>query len=128
MIISIENYSVAVKLGHFDYEHLALQDLRVSLTAQLGYCARDSERDDLEKTLDYGSLLQLVDKTIAGKEFRLIERIVGELGTTIMESYAQIEALKVNVEKTRLPRKITKDASINVYRIFLRSSEVKLCW
>lgn len=129
MIIDIQRYSLPVKLGHFDFEHLALQDLKVSLLIQVGYCTSNvEERDNLHTTVDYGAVLTLMQQNFAGRQFRLIERIVCELGQCLMDAFPQIEAVKVTVEKTRLPKRITRDARIHVYRIFLRSNEVVPCW
>ncbi len=88
--------------GVFDHEAKNGQDFYVDLEISLDLSAA-SKSDDLNDTIDYGSLADLVVEEITGERVELIERLAGRIADRIKKQFAEIEKISVTVHKPKAP-------------------------
>lgn len=85
-------------------EKLAAQRFEVDLVlhADLEPAAR---QDDLEATVDYGSLFDLVRAIVEGRSFDLIEALAGSIASATLAATdaALVDAVEVRVRKPNAP-------------------------
>lgn len=60
-------------------------------------------RDDLERTVNYAEVGELVRRLVEGKPFRLIEALAEHIAQTVLDTYTGINALTVRVTKPNPP-------------------------
>ncbi len=115
MLLLVTNYPVYVKIGCFSSERIIGQEILVSLEVTLP----DSiSCDDIEYTLDYGTLLKKVDVILLDKNIKLLETTVIFLGENLLKLFPQIISVHVTIEKPIVPFGITKGANIKCSQIF----------
>ena len=90
MKINIVRYPVFMRLGYFVGERIRGQEVLVSLLVEL-LKPKEGIGDDLEKTTDYGRILEVVDRTLANKEMKLVETAVEKTGAMLLECFPQIQ-------------------------------------
>lgn len=61
------------------------------------------ENDEVEKTVDYSQVYQLVKSIVEGQPFKLLEALAHQLAQEILASFPPIQELQVKVEKTSPP-------------------------
>ena len=88
--------------GVFDHEAQNGQDFFVDLELSVDLSAA-SKSDDLNDTIDYGSLADLVVEEITGERVELIERLAGRIADRIKSQFAEIEQVAVTVHKPKAP-------------------------
>ena len=88
--------------GVFDHEAKNGQDFFVDLELSVDLSAA-SKSDDLNDTIDYGSLADLVVEEITGERVELIERLAGRIADRIKNQFAEIEKVAVTVHKPKAP-------------------------
>ncbi|CAN2224960.1 FolB Dihydroneopterin aldolase [Candidatus Nanopelagicaceae bacterium] len=88
--------------GVFDHEAKNGQDFYVDLEILLNLTAA-SRSDDLNDTIDYGSLADLVVEEITGERVQLIERLAGRIADRIKSQFTEIEKIAVTVHKPKAP-------------------------
>lgn len=88
--------------GVFDHEAKNGQDFYVDLEIMLDL-AKASTSDDLEDTIDYGTLSDVVVEEITGARVQLIEKLAGRIADRIKASHQQIERVSVTVHKPKAP-------------------------
>ncbi len=72
--------------------------------------------DDLEDTVDYGRLAELVHRTVAGERWNLIERVARRVAdVTLVDE--RVTAVEVTIHKPEAPLAITfGDVSVTIRR------------
>ncbi len=88
--------------GVFDHEAKNGQDFYVDLEISLDLSAA-SKSDDLNDTIDYGSLTDLVVEEITGERVELIERLAGRIADRIKNQFKEIDKIAVTVHKPKAP-------------------------
>jgi FolB domain-containing protein len=120
-VISIKDYPVFVRVGYYEFERLAGQEVLVSLALEIGDLAEEEALlDELSGTLDYGLVLATVTRLVGNCSVKLIESVVGKIGRGLLSEFEQIKAIDVIVEKTRIPNGIAMGASVSVSEHFYR--------
>ena len=88
--------------GVFDHEAKNGQDFYVDLEISLDLSAA-SKSDDLNDTIDYDSLADLVVEEITGERVELIERLAGRIADRIKSKFNEIHKIAVTVHKPKAP-------------------------
>lgn len=88
--------------GVFDHEAKNGQDFYVDLEILLDLSTA-STSDDLQDTIDYGALSDLVVEEITGIRVQLIEKLAGRIADRIKASHQKIERVAVTVHKPKAP-------------------------
>jgi dihydroneopterin aldolase len=59
--------------------------------------------DELADTVDYGALTQAVHSVVAGRSFRLLEALAGEIARVVQAADERVGGVSVTVRKLRPP-------------------------
>ncbi|HEX7196979.1 MAG TPA: dihydroneopterin aldolase [Candidatus Limnocylindria bacterium] len=90
--------------GVHDWEKETAQPFEVDLVlhADLSMAA---ERDELERTADYGALHEVVRTIVEGRSFDLIEALAGAIAAAALEATepSVVDAVEVRVRKPEAP-------------------------
>lgn len=77
---------------------------------------RAGRSDDLEDTVDYGRLAELVHQTVAGERWNLIERVARRVADVALED-ERVTAVEVTIHKPEAPLAIPYgDVSVTIRR------------
>jgi len=102
--------------GVFDHEAKNGQDFFVDLEIHLDL-SKASVSDDLQDTIDYGALADVVVEEITGERVQLIERLAGRIADRIKNGHPEISDIAVTVHKPKAPISAeTTDISVTVTR------------
>jgi dihydroneopterin aldolase len=102
--------------GVFDHEAKNGQDFFVDLEIQIDL-SKASVSDDLNDTVDYGALTNLVVEEITGERAQLIEKLAGRIADRIKNSYPEIKKISVTVHKPKAPVSAeVSDISVTISR------------
>lgn len=88
--------------GALPEERVLGQKFRVNLEISLD-TQEAGRTDDLEKTLDYGPVIQEVVKILTGPSVKLVETLAETIAKTLLSLYAPIHEIQVEVEKPTPP-------------------------
>ena len=88
--------------GVFEHEAKNGQDFFVDLELHLDL-SKASVSDDLNGTIDYGALSELVVEEITGARVQLIERLAGRIADRIKADHPNIQRVTVTVHKPKAP-------------------------
>lgn len=78
------------------------QHFLVDLTLQLDLQTA-GETDDLEQTVDYALVYDMVKEIVEGETKKLIEAVAEEIATAVLENFPQVQQLGVTVHKPAAP-------------------------
>lgn len=99
--IELRGLKVRGHHGVFEHERRDGQDFIIDVSVWLDLSiAADS--DDLDDTLDYGALAQLVHDIVAGEPCNLIEKLGADIAAAIMDD-ERLHAVEVTVHKPSAP-------------------------
>lgn len=102
--------------GVFDHEAKNGQDFFVDLEIQLDL-SKASLSDNLNETIDYGALADVVVEEITGERVQLIERLAGRIADRIKDGHPEISKIAVTVHKPKAPISAqTTDISVTITR------------
>lgn len=102
--------------GVFDHEAKNGQDFFVDLEIQLDL-SKASLSDNLNDTIDYGALADVVVEEITGERVQLIERLAGRIAGRIKDGHPEISKIAVTVHKPKAPISAqTTDISVTITR------------
>lgn len=59
--------------------------------------------DDLSLSLDYAAVLRLVEGTVSGERFALLEALAETVATRLLDRFTRLESVVVSVHKLRPP-------------------------
>lgn len=88
--------------GVLPHEAVDGQEFIVDLKVDLDLRAA-SLSDDLNETINYADLAQIVHNNIVGERVQLIERLAGRIADEIMDAYTVIKSIQVTVHKPHAP-------------------------
>jgi dihydroneopterin aldolase len=102
--------------GVFDHEAKNGQDFFVDLEIQLDLSSA-SISDNLNETIDYGALTNLVVEEITGERAQLIEKLAGRIADRIKSGHPEIMKISVTVHKPKAPvASEVSDISVTITR------------
>ena len=88
-------------IGFFPEEKVLGQWFEVDLTLGLDLTAA-GKSDALEDTIDYGSIVNLVQKLVKNSKFSLLEKVAEAIATDVLEQ-PLVEDVKVSLTKLAAP-------------------------
>jgi len=75
------------------------------------------ETDQLEQTIDYGKVFDLVAATVEQAGFDLIERLAGQIAENVLSAFKLVKAADVTVRKPKAPVRGTFSAmGVRIFR------------
>ena len=102
--------------GVLPHEAVDGQEFIVDLKADLDLRAA-SISDDLNDTINYADLAQIVHNNIVGERVQLIERLAGRIADEIMAAHKVIRSIQVTVHKPHAPVTLDfDDISVTITR------------
>jgi dihydroneopterin aldolase len=102
--------------GVLPHEATDGQGFTVDLVVTLDLRAA-SISDDLNETINYADLAQIVHDNIVGDRVQLIERLAGRIADEISSAYSQITSVSVTVHKPHAPVTVNfEDISVTITR------------
>ena len=102
--------------GVLPHEAVEGQEFIVDLALSLDLSAA-SRSDNLDETVNYADLAQIVHDNIVGERVQLIERLAGQIADQIKSSYPQIDSISVTVHKPYAPVTLDfDDISVTITR------------
>ena len=102
--------------GVLPHEAVEGQEFIVDLALSLDLGAA-SRSDNLDETVNYADLAQIVHDNIVGERVQLIERLAGQIADQIKSSYPQIDSISVTVHKPHAPVTLDfDDISVTIRR------------
>jgi FolB domain-containing protein len=111
--IHIEALELQTFIGVPDEERAQPQRITLSLTLEPKRDFTDLG-DDIENTVDYAKLCEVVEAICAERPRRLVETLVQEIAERLLETFA-IHRIQVELHKFILPH--TKYVSVKVERL-----------
>lgn len=88
--------------GVFEHEAINGQDFFVDVLLKVDL-KNASLTDDLNETIDYGSITDLVVAEVTGARVQLIERLAGRIADLIITKYEKVISVSVTVHKPLAP-------------------------
>ena len=102
--------------GVLPHEAVEGQEFIVDLVLSLDL-SEASRSDNLDETVNYADLAQIVHDNIVGERVQLIERLAGQIADQIKSSYPQIDSISVTVHKPHAPVTLDfDDISVTITR------------
>jgi len=102
--------------GVLPHEAVEGQEFIVDLALSLDL-SEASRSDNLDETVNYADLAQIVHDNIVGERVQLIERLAGRIADQIKSSYPQIDSISVTVHKPHAPVTLDfDDISVTITR------------
>jgi dihydroneopterin aldolase len=87
--------------GYHDWEREAPQPFEVDVELELDLRPA-GESDDLEKTVDYGRVFDIAKDVVETRTYYLLEAIAQQIATTVLDRYANVDAVIVRVRKPKV--------------------------
>jgi 7,8-dihydroneopterin aldolase/epimerase/oxygenase len=102
--------------GVFESERANGQDFYVDVELEVDL-TRASVSDDVNDTINYAEVIDLVIEEITSNPVSLIEKLAGRIAERIKETYAQAALVTVTVHKPQAPVSAdVKDISVTISR------------
>jgi len=102
--------------GVFEAENIAGQDFYVDVLMELDL-TRASVTDDVNDTVNYAEITELVVEEITGERVSLIEKLAARIADRITAAYPQIAQVSITVHKPQAPVSAqVKDISVTIKR------------
>ena len=117
MNISFTDYPIYMKIGHFDREKEFARKVFVSLDIEFPLSVAKFY-DDLELTLDYSAVIDLLNKKFAHKSFNLLETLTVVIARELFYEFSTIHSVRVKIEKTLMAKALLKEGSLSVSHLF----------
>ncbi len=74
-----------------------------------------AKNDDIKKSVDYNALAILIHSAITGPAVNLIESLAHRIGIKALETFKEIDEIKVTVHKPKAPIEVSfTDASVSI--------------
>jgi dihydroneopterin aldolase len=105
--LSVRGITVHGHHGVFDFERRDGQEFVIDLALAMD-TRRAAQRDDLQETVDYGSLVDEVRSAVANDPVDLIETLAQRIADVCLR-HSHVEAVEVTVHKPHAPIQTTFD-------------------
>jgi FolB domain-containing protein len=125
MEIAIRDLPVTVKLGYFPKERAELQQVLVTVLAEIPDEFGNGDPDDIDLTVDYADIVEVIDDAVENKEILLIESVVEKIGTALLRRFSKIRSVSVETQKIKIPGDVTRGAKVSVKKTFRRLVKVQ---
>lgn len=113
--IDLRGIEVYAKHGVLDFEQKRAQVFRVDVTAFVDLTT-PGDSDELDDTLDYGTLANEVREVVGGESHALIERVAARVAETVL-SHDGVDRTIVTIHKPDAPVDVAvEDISVTVDR------------
>ena len=113
--IDISGIEVFARHGVFETEQIEGQMFLIDLGLEVDL-ARAGATDELDRTVDYGSVAQQVHDVVAGERWDLIERVAQRIAETVLE-HELVEEVTVTVHKPGAPIEVPfGDVAVTIVR------------
>ncbi len=114
--ISIQGIHAFGYHGVFDFEREEGQDFFVDLPLRLDL-GRAAENDQLEESIDYGSICDIAVAAIMGPPVSLIEKLAGQIADALLSEFSLLESVVVTVHKPNAPVRVkVRDIAVSIER------------
>ena len=98
--LKLENWQIALRLGHGEQERAQPQTVSFDLQLDFKRCPRAIFSDNIEDTINYHQLLLELEDALKRKtEYRLIEHLAGEAYRFLREKLPSSIKIKLTVSK-----------------------------
>jgi dihydroneopterin aldolase len=102
--------------GVFEHEAADGQDFFVDVVMNLDL-SKPSQSDNLEDTVDYGAITDLVVSEIAGDRVQLIEKLASRIADAVLKKDQRILNVSITVHKPSAPVSAeVKDIAVTIRR------------
>ena len=113
--IDILGIEVFARHGVFETEQIEGQTFFIDLGLDVDLAGAGAS-DELDQTVDYGSLAQQVYEVVAGERWDLIERVAERIAETALE-HELVEQVTVTVHKPGAPIAVPfRDVAVTIVR------------
>ena len=85
-----------------DEERREPQPIEVTVALEVDLAAA-GRADDLDRSVDYAAVFDLVRRIVEERSFRLLEAIAETVAAEILAAHAPVRAVTVSVDKPRVP-------------------------
>ena len=100
--IIIQDLSIYAKHGVYMEENILGQQFLVSVYIDLDL-SRAGQTDDLQYTIDYGTICHFVTNYMQSHTFKLIEAAAEHLAEELLLKYGQMKKVRIKVKKPWAP-------------------------
>ena len=77
--------------------------------------SKAAKNDDIKKSVDYNALAVLIHSEITGPAVNLIESLAHRIGIKALETFKEIDEIKVTVHKPKAPIEVSfTDVSVSI--------------
>lgn len=103
--------------GVMPHEQEIPQTFIVDLVAKVDLFT-PSMSDELDHSVDYSALAEMVANVVLGPPVKLIEHLAGQIADAIMRAFTPIQVIAVTVHKPHAPlNELVADVSVTVSRV-----------
>lgn len=99
---------VSVKLGVYDAEKTHFVNVPVDIEYNLPAATKGQGTDDIADTVNYGAVCEAAIDAVSGKEFNLVEALVGTMYEALKNILPSGSALRITAHKKILPLSYVK--------------------
>lgn len=107
-IMRMDRIKLYGKHGVFPEENKLGQHFYISLELRIDL-AKAGRTDDLDETVNYAELYEMVKEIVEGPPFKLIEALAETIASRLLDAYAKIHEVTVRVTKPHPPFDIVFD-------------------
>lgn len=105
--LQITNLKIKTKIGVHKWEQAILQTLMLDIEIPMNISKCN---DQIENTIDYAKLCQMITEHVENKSFALIETVATDVITLIKDNF-QIDSVNINVSK---PNAVANAGNISI--------------
>jgi dihydroneopterin aldolase len=96
--IFLEDLEFFCRCGLGESERISPQKFFISLRI-FGDFSAAMESDSIADTVNYSAVYDIVKGTVDGNEFRLIERLAGEISSNIFSKFQMVSGAEITIKK-----------------------------
>ncbi len=122
MIIAIKKLPVSVYLGIYPEEQKASQDVMLNVAITVSDSYKAGSVDDIDLTVNYASVVEVIDEAIKNQSIGLVETLVERVGQMILEKFSLAQAVEVEATKSVFHDRVMRGAVVSVKKGFSRES------
>ena len=104
MIIKIKNLRLKTKIGVYDFEKNLNREIIINAEIEIKN-DKSASSDKLSDTVDYDNLTTQIKNLVKENQFKLIEKLAGEIVKKIMKDQ-RIKRCKVEIDKTKAIKEV----------------------
>ena len=99
----LNNMEFIARHGACPHEYEFDQKFTVNVSLKTPCVEVAGATDELTKTINYADIFQLIEDVMYGEHVDLIETLAYRIGNKILNTYKQINEIKINVRKMQPP-------------------------